>query len=100
MATPRKTAVPARRAEVNPETEVEVTFEGNVYTISRDISLDVFDALSTIDDDGNDKAPDLKRAVQVWLGVDQWKLWRTRHSKSSELSAFFTAAKDAVGAGN
>ena len=97
MAAPRKTA--AQRAEAVAETEVSVRFEGNTYTIARDIPLTVFEALSTVNDNGDAKNPDYYKAVQALLGVEQWQAWRKLHTKSSELMAFMRVATEAVGAG-
>ena len=97
MAAPRKTAT--QRAEAKAENSVDVTVDGVTYTISRNISLDVFDALSTVDDEGATKLPDLKKATQYLVGLAQWKQWRSKHSTSDELQAFFKAATEAVGAG-
>ena len=100
MAAPRKTAA-ARRAEVAAESETTFQFRGYEYIVPRAIRLDVFDALSIVDDDGNSKLPDVKKATQVLLGVEQWKAWRTRNADATvdDLHAFFGAATEAIGAG-
>lgn len=96
---PRKAAVAAQRAEAAGVSEVDVVFQGHTYRIDTDIDLGVFEALSSVDDDGNRKSPDFKAAVQALLGPEQWKLWRSKHSKVSELMAFMSAGTEATRSG-
>lgn len=95
---PRKTAA-QQRAEAASADSMAVKFDGATYQIARDINLDVFEALSTVNDAGQPKNQDYYKAVQCLLGVKQWQAWRAKHSTSSELMEFMRVATEAVGAG-
>ena len=94
MTAPRKAAVRAPKIDAAKFAEVE--FAGHVYRIDRDVSLNVLDAVSPVDDDGNKKAPNHMLATQYLLGAKEWKVWRSRHTSLRELTDFWVAAMGAL----
>lgn len=100
-AQQRRSNPAAQKAEAVADETVTFKYQGHDYTLSRKVKLDVFDALSSVDDDGNAHVPDVKKATQALLGVEQWKVWRERNSDATmqDLEEFFATATKAVGAG-
>lgn len=100
MPPARRTAA-QQRAEAAAEDSVTFQYRGHSYTVPRTVKLSVFDALSTVDDDGNQKMPDVKKATQGIVGIAQWKAWLGRNPDASmgDLNDFFAAATGAIQAG-
>ncbi|HEY0868989.1 MAG TPA: hypothetical protein VGD55_01205 [Acidothermaceae bacterium] len=99
MATRRTSTPAAQKAEAVAGDTVDFDFEGVSYTIEKDISLDVLDALSTINAAGDKKEQDYRTAMQCLLGLEQYASWRAKHSRLSELMALWQVAVNAVNAG-
>jgi len=66
-------------------------YEGDVYTLppsSDDVDLGFLEAY---------EANRLIAAVEILVGVDQWKKFRAKHKTVGEFKAFLNAATEAMG---
>lgn len=81
----------AQKNEATGVDSIEFTHDGITYTVSREIDLDVLEALE------DDKPIAAARAI---LGAEQWKKFRSGHSKPEDLSGLFEAYNEGVGSPN
>jgi hypothetical protein len=93
-AEEKSTAVKAAVTEATEEDKpISVEFEGQTYTVetSRLSSIDFFEAMQ----DNN-----FALMIRAMLGPAQWKLFKSRHTDITALSAFSDAFGKQAGTGN
>lgn len=77
----------ARKAEADGE-DIPFDFEGHTYRLPSDVDIETIE----LADDNK-----YTKATRALLGDEQYEVFRSRHSKASELETFLNQAFEAMG---